>query len=201
MKIKKRIIRLLRTKYTGRKGLRIYRPCMSFVHPSATVRSEKCLSFNRQWDNERVWKNKLAGSFYIGKDATLSIEGTFDVYAGSRITVNNGASLSLGSGYMNYECAIDCFSSIRIGNGVVIPERVVIRDSDNHQMVPGKPATAPIVIGDHVWIGMNATILKGVTIGEGAVIAAGSIVNKDVPAHSLSGGIPAKVIKTGITWK
>lgn len=53
----------------------------------------------------------------------------------------------------------------------------------------------PIVIGDRAWIGANATILTGVTIGENAVVAAGSVVTKDVPANCLVGGVPAKVIK------
>ena len=48
---------------------------------------------------------------------------------------------------------------------------------------------------------MNVTILKGVTIGEGAVIAAGSVVTRDIPPHALGAGVPCRVIKTGIEWK
>ena len=59
---------------------------------------------------------------------------------------------------------------------------------------------APIVIQDHVWLGMNVIVLKGVTIGEGAIVAAGSIVTKDVPPHCLVAGVPAKVVKTDVTW-
>ncbi|MEG0276513.1 MAG: sugar O-acetyltransferase [Coprobacillus sp.] len=53
----------------------------------------------------------------------------------------------------------------------------------------------PIVVEDNVWLGANVSILQGVTIGEGSVIAAGSVVNKDIPAHVIAGGIPCKVIK------
>ena len=109
---------------------------------------------------------------------------------------------------MNHDCVIDVFSSVTIGHNVVISERVVIRDSDNHIVVDegaaidkdAKPVALPVVIGDHVWVGMNAVILKGVTVGEGSIIAAGSVVNKDVPAHCMVGGVPAKVIKTGVSW-
>ena len=110
---------------------------------------------------------------------------------------------------MNHDSVIDCFNSITIGHDVVISERVVLRDSDNHKvcsledenMITDKQSvSAPIVINDHVWIGMNVTILKGVTIGEGSIVAAGSVVTRDVPAHCLAAGVPAKVLKTEVTW-
>lgn len=152
-------------------------------------------------------QNRMAGMLYVAKGASLEV-GAFDIYAGSRININEGAILKMGSGYMNYDCVIDVFSSVSIGHGVVISERVVIRDSDNHTICEAgsevenlsKSIAAPIAIEDHVWIGMNALILKGVTIGEGSIIAAGSVVNKDVPPHCLVGGVPAKVIKTGVSW-
>ena len=179
---------------------------MCYVHPEALVRIEKYLNFNRQWDSQRTLRNKMVGSIYLAKDATLDVDA-FDVYAGSRINVNAGAKLSLGSGYMNHECVIDCFDSISIGHHVVISERVVLRDSDNHSIQnagntasDNSPKTAPIVIGDHVWMGMNVTVLKGVTISEGAIVAAGSVVNKNVPPHCLVAGVPAKVVKTDVTW-
>ena len=55
--------------------------------------------------------------------------------------------------------------------------------------------SAPMIIKDNVWIGMSAIILKGVTIGEGAIVAAGAVVTRDVPAHAIVAGVPAKVIK------
>lgn len=66
---------------------------------------------------------------------------------------------------------------------------LAIRNLDNHGIVcDGYKKTDPIVIGDHVWIGIRALILKGVTIGDGAVIAAGAVVTKDVPPNTLYGG-------------
>lgn len=193
---------MLRTKRSGKKGLRIYKPCMVYFHSSSTIKVEKYLNFNRQWDDDRILRNQLAGSFYVGKEASVTVDGPFDIYAGSRITVNDGACLSLGSGYMNHDCVIDCFSSIRIGNGCVISERVVIRDSDNHKVLESdNTSTAPITVEDHVWISMNSLILKGVTIGEGAIVATGSVVVKDVPPHTMVGGVPARVLKTDVHWE
>ena len=61
--------------------------------------------------------------------------------------------------------------------------------------------TKPIEIGDHVWIGLRAIILKGVKIGNGSVIAAGAVVTRDVPPYSLVAGVPARVIKENIYWE
>lgn len=202
-----KVLRFLCTKRFMPKKFRVFKPSMCFVDSEAHVKIGKYLNFNKQWDNQRMLRNKMVGSLYVGKDASLEVD-SFDVYAGSRINVNHGAKLSLGSGYMNHDCVIDCFSSISIGHGVVISERVVIRDADNHSIQSiatepisaEKPTTAPIVIQDYVWIGMNVIMLKGVTIGEGAIVAAGSVVNKDVPPHSLVAGVPAKVIKTDVSW-
>ncbi len=210
-KLSDKVLRFLCTKHLLPRKLRVFKPSMCYVHPDALVRIERYLNFNRQWDGQRTLRNKMVGSLYLAKGATLEVE-VFDVYSGSRINVNAGAKLSLGSGYMNHECVIDCFSSITIGRGVVISERVVIRDADNHAItsivneVTGetkgdeKPTVAPIVIQDHVWLGMNVIVLKGVIIGEGAIVAAGSVVNKDVPPHCLVAGVPAKVVKTDVSW-
>ena len=200
--------RFLFTKRTFCKGLCVFKPSMFFIDADACVKIGKYLNFNRQWDIQRMLRNKMVGSLYVAKSASLEVDA-FDVYAGSRINVNAGAKLSLGSGYINHDCVIDCFSSISIGHEVAISERVVIRDSDNHAITSTengelksdeKPAAAPIVIQDHVWLGMNVVVLKGVTIGEGAIVAAGSVVNKDVPPHCMVAGVPAKVVKTNVSW-
>ena len=204
--LRDKVLRFLCTKLFTPRRLRVFKPSMCYVHPEALVRIEKYLNFNRQWDTQRMMRNKMVGSIYLAKDATLDVDA-FDVYAGSRINVNAGAKLSLGSGYMNHDCVIDCFDSISIGHHVVISERVVLRDSDNHSIQDMEAISsdesaviAPIVIGDHVWIGMNVIVLKGVTIGEGAIVAAGSVVNKDIPPHCLVAGVPAKVVKTDVAW-
>lgn len=137
----------------------------------------------------------------LGDSSKLVVSGHFTFYTGCQICVNQDAVLDLGSGYINADTKIDCFNHIIIGNDVAIAEGVLIRDSDNHRIVPGdSPVSQPIRIGDHVWIGLRAIILKGVTIGTGSIVAAGALVTRDVPENCLVGGVPAKVIKSDIQW-
>lgn len=139
-------------------------------------------------------------AFKLGEAARLELLGGMQVYSDCLITVAPRATLSLASGYANYGLRLECYQSIRIGYGVAIGPEVMIRDSDNHS-VDGKVATAPVVIGNQVWIGARAIILKGVTIGDGAVIAAGAVVSRDVPAGALVGGVPARVLREGVRWR
>lgn len=156
------------------------------------------LSINKGWTR----KDPFCSLFFMADGAVLEVRKAFDIYSGAKIYINKNAKLILGSGYINHNINLSCFERIEIGEGVVISENVTIRDSDDYEIIGNnKSITQPIKIGNHVWVGMNVTILKGVTIGDGAIIAAGAVVNKDVPANTLVGGVPAKVIKTGVEWK
>lgn len=99
--------------------------------------------------------------------------------------------------FINSGCKFQDQGGITIGDNVLVGHNCVIATL-NHDMSVERRADmipAPVRICDKVWIGANATILQGVTIGEGAVIAAGAVVNKDVPPRTVVGGIPAKVLK------
>jgi acetyltransferase-like isoleucine patch superfamily enzyme len=137
--------------------------------------------------------------FCVPEGARLTVAGTFRIFTGCNIGLVPRAHLSLGSGYASPSLNLSCFERISIGYDVAIADRVTIRDSDNHEISGSRGMTRPIVIGDHVWIGMNATILKGVTVGDGAVIAAGSVVTKDVPPAMLVAGVPARPVRE-VTW-
>lgn len=89
---------------------------------------------------------------------------------------------------------------VEIGSGCNIAWDVCIMDRDYHKFNSSVEEIRPVKIGDNVWIGCNSIILKGVTIGDGAVVAAGSVVTKDVPPKTLVGGNPAKVLKEDIYW-
>jgi acetyltransferase-like isoleucine patch superfamily enzyme len=130
-----------------------------------------------------------------------SVQGLFRLFTGSTVIVGSNARLRLGSGYINNDVTISCFSDISIGHDAAIGPDVFIRDSDSHAIVgSSRPSTLPIVIGDHVWIGARALILKGVSIGDGAIVAAGSVVTRDVAPGTLVAGSPARYIRDA-TWR
>jgi serine acetyltransferase len=167
------------------------------IRISANIQGKGILILGKRWERSRHFPSQLR----LGRSARLIINGNFTIYSGCQISLADNAVLSLGSGYINDNVTIDCHKSISIGNKVYISKGVHFRDSDNHKLVGGGNITEPVVIEDNVWIGINVTILKGVRIGTGSVIAAGAVVTKSCPSHSLIGGVPAKVLKSNIEWE
>ena len=99
--------------------------------------------------------------------------------------------------FINAGVRIQDTGGVWIDEGALIGHNVVLATL-NHDLEPSRRQNlipAPIHIGKNVWIGSNATVLQGVTVGENSVIAAGAVVTKDVPANSIVDGVPAKLIK------
>lgn len=111
---------------------------------------------------------------------------------------NFGKNISIGKDvFINSGCHFQDQGGITIGDGSLIGHNVVLA-TINHDLLPSqkrKNHYAPITIGSNVWIGSNAVILPGITIGEWAVVAAGAVVTKDVPPYTVVGGTPAKIIR------
>lgn len=161
------------------------------------------MNVNASWVKGRARRN--VARLTLLKDSKFSVQGNFSMYQGACIHVAEGAELKIGThSFINTNSVINCFEYIEIGNNVAISDNVSITDSDSHSIIVyGKIGnnTSPVIIKDHVWIGKNAVILKGITIGKDAVVAAGAVVTKSVPSGCLVGGIPAKILKTNISWK
>jgi len=155
----------------------------------------------------RQLRNKKPGAVVIGKHVSC--------YAGCSFAIGKSGQCVIGDFTLLNGALIMAEEKIEIGSYCLVSWNVGIADSDFHPLEPaqrlidaqalapyfeGRPPrpklkTAPVKIADNVWIGMNATILKGVTIGENSVVAAGSVVTKSVEPSTVVAGNPAIVVK------
>ncbi|MGF6950412.1 acetyltransferase-like isoleucine patch superfamily enzyme [Neobacillus sp. B4I6] len=109
-----------------------------------------------------------------------------------------GKNITIGKNvFFNTGCSFQDRGGISIGNGSMIGMNVTIATLNHGLSIETRNITypSPVMIGENVWIGSNATILPGVTIGDNSVVAAGAVVTKDVPENTVVAGVPAKVVK------
>lgn len=144
------------------------------------------------------------GRIKIGDDVLLDPSGGRVI----ELSVGQGATLSIGNDvYINHGVSITCNIQITIGDGCLIAPDVMIMDDDGHptdwktrhDYWPTTPETrlgAPVHLGKTVWLGARAIVLKGVTIGDGAVVAAGAVVTHSFPPRTLVAGVPARVVRS-----
>ena len=156
----------------------------------------------------RFVKNNQPGAIVLGDHVSC--------YAGCSFAVGPNGRCTVGDFTLLNGALIMAEDRIEIGSHCMISWNVGLADSDFHPLEPAlrlidaealapfykdRPArpklqTAPVIISDNVWIGMSATILKGVTIGENSVVAAGAVVTKSVPPNTVVAGNPAVVVKS-----
>ena len=110
-------------------------------------------------------------------------------------TLSKNAKLLIGDNCGFSGTVINAEYEIRIGKGVRCGTNTQIMDSDMHSNDERVGSAEAVVIEDDVWLGMNVLVLKGVTIGEGTLVGANSLVNKSLPAHCIVAGTPARVIR------
>lgn len=147
-----------------------------------------------------------SGTIIIGENTKINSSKFKNVIGGDTRTsfvVHKGATLTIGREVRISNSAIQCANSVTIGDYTMIGGSCKIWDTDFHSLdpkirreTPNEGAkTAPIVIGNNVFIGGCSLILKSVNIGDNSIIAAGSVISKDIPANEIWGGNPAKLIR------
>jgi acetyltransferase-like isoleucine patch superfamily enzyme len=165
-----------------------------------------------RWLWMKAWhRNVTGGLFYMGRDCWFEIgkDAVFDVGAHTRFlgrfTCSVHGRVKIGTEtHFSRDTQLSSMQSIAIGNNCAFAEGTAIHDMTHcfgpewaHMSFWDRPFwTAPIVIGDNVWVGCKVTIVGGVTIGDDVVIAANSVVTRNVPSHSLAAGSPARVVRT-----
>lgn len=188
---------LLAPPYQFREYLR-YLNSQGYISPTAAI----CHSHLRMGTNvfigDRVMilEQKGGGTINLGNRVSLWGESQLEVGQGGEITMGERTRVNRGVQLVSY------LAPIHIGRDVGLSTNCLLY-SFNHGIAAGRPyleqpleTNGPIVIDDHAWIGMGSIILSGVHIGEHAVVAAGSVVHRDVPAGAIAAGNPARVGKT-----
>lgn len=148
---------------------------------------------------------------YVKLVGRMRVENAGRLIVGDRVLIHShvaktelvalqGAELKIGSGaFINYGAEICAHKYIEIGEECRIGTHCIIMDNDFHTVELSRrdavPPSADVVLEPHVWIGNRVTILKGVRIGYGSIVAAGSVVTRSIPPMSIAGGVPAKVIR------
>jgi acetyltransferase-like isoleucine patch superfamily enzyme len=147
------------------------------------------------------WTSRLSDTTVVsvGPGATLALDGA-TIGRGAVLGVGPGAALAVGAGtYLADGVRVMSSTRVEFGRGCAVAFGVTVLDDDGHGFGP-PPYAAPILVGDHVWVGCNVTVLKGVTIGSGSVVAAGSVVTRSCPPCSLLAGVPARVVRENVEW-
>jgi acetyltransferase-like isoleucine patch superfamily enzyme len=114
-------------------------------------------------------------------------------------TLRPGASILIGSGCGFSGTVVAAACNIVLGDRVRCGANTVITDTDWHWDDPRSGGACPVVIEDDVWLGLNVIVLKGVTIGAGSIIGAGSVVTHSIPSGVIAAGNPARVVKAAAT--
>jgi acetyltransferase-like isoleucine patch superfamily enzyme len=155
------------------------------------------------------WRWHSEGPLFFGRGLELKIEPKAEIRFGRFIWIGDGTKIRCHEGaveigsktVMGQECTISAYQHVRIGEECVIADRAMFIDFDHGIVEVERPIRLQgiykrdVEVGNNVWIGYGACILRGVSVGDNSVIGTNSVVTKDVPANAVVGGIPARIIR------
>lgn len=148
--------------------------------------------------------SKAPANIYFGYDSKIYLGKSISIGPGVNIIAKDKARLSIGENtYFTSDSHIEAVDSIVIGSDCAISWGVTIIDNNHHKVITKiqkEEIDTNLVIGNHVWIGCNVTILKGTEIGNNCIVAAGSVVKGVFSDNMLIAGNPAKVVKEEVNW-
>lgn len=161
-----------------------------FLNEMSNEARKITFELNNAYHTPEEVRQMLSRLFGRQVDETLRVFPPFYTDFGKNITIGKNV-------FINACCHFQDQGGITLGDGCLIGHNVVFATL-NHGFAPADRASlypAPIVLGKNVWVGSNSTLLQGIRIGDNAVIGAGSVVTKDVPANTIVGGVPARILR------
>jgi acetyltransferase-like isoleucine patch superfamily enzyme len=155
------------------------------------------------------WRWRSDGPFFLGPGLELKIEPGGEIRFGRFVWIGDETKIRCHEGaveigaktVIGQECTISAYQRVRIGNECVIADRAMFIDFDHGMVDVERPIRLQgiykrdVEVGNNVWIGYGACILRGVSVGDNSVVGTNSVVTKDVPANAVVGGIPARIIR------
>jgi len=155
------------------------------------------------------WRWETDGPVFFGRDLELQIGRGARLRLGRFVWIGDGTKIRCHEGVveigaktvLGQECTISAYQRVRIGEQCVIADRAMLIDFDHGVVDVERPIRVQgiykrdVVVGSNVWVGYGACFLRGVRVGDNSVIGTYSLVNRDVPANAVVGGIPAKVLR------
>jgi acetyltransferase-like isoleucine patch superfamily enzyme len=155
------------------------------------------------------WRWETDGPVFFGRGLELQVRpgatirfGRFTwIGDGTKIRCHEGAVEIGAKTVLGQECTISAYKLVRIGEQCVIADRTMFIDFDHGTIEVERPIRVQgiykrdVVVGSNVWIGYGACFLRGVSVGDNSIVGTYAVVNRDVPANAVVGGIPAKVLR------
>ena len=173
-----------------------------FLERSTNLRNNVQGALRARWSGAASFGPQplLRGKLCLRFDGPVTIGARFHadgLIMPVSISVVGGATLSIGDDlYMNGGTSIEVWHDVRIGSNCLFGPFASVIDDDRHEVEPGAILhKGPTILGNNVWLGRSAAVMPGVTVGDGSVIGANSVVTRDIPPNSFAAGAPARVIK------
>ncbi len=139
--------------------------------------------------------------FEIGREAKIVLGRWSWIGQGSKVRVHEGQVKIGAKSVLGQECTISAYQRIEIGRECIVADRVMLIDFDHGMVEVERPIRLQgiykrnVRLGHNVWVGYGACVLRGVSIGDNAVVGTSSVVTRDVPANAVVGGVPARLIR------
>lgn len=153
----------------------------------------------------RSYRSDVKNTFIaVHKLSSIEVDEYFAIHEGSTFSIDSGSKLAVGNSYISRNSVVRINHDSSIGYGTIIAEEFIMMTDNSHAItIDGveRPTGSSIEIGNNVWIGSRVTVLPGTIIEDGVIIAAGSVVRGHCKSNCLYSGVPAKLVKEGVSWK